>query len=37
MNAVREAAGKRLSDEETNLDSDSTRDRYVPEPCASMV
>ena len=36
MNAVQE--GKRLSeDEETNLDSDSTRARYVPEPCSSMV
>ena len=37
MNAVRSVDGKRLSDEETNLDSDSTRARYVPEPCASMV
>ena len=38
MNAVREQTGKRLSeDEETNLDSDSTGARYVPEPCASMV
>ena len=40
MNAVRELDLKRIStDEETNLDcnSDMSSERYVPEPCASMV